>query len=1070
MPPLPNPAYRLDVWTDTVAAGGTRVAFLVDPGGRAAMNVVRTRHVQPARSELSCTVAPDYPSLAALTPQAAVLRLTRFVATAPDVYTEEIEEWRLVRRKRVVRDAVGVYALVAVPLEDDLLDSDVFRTIGDGGLASWRYGAVDRTPAQVLQDLADRAAELGMTWIEVGTVTPTTPVSIDLQAPTPRQVIDALRAALAAKGVVAEFQLTLAGDLSAYRLELVTQVASGLTPLVVTTGQNARELDYDEDALEQATVVVPFGEDGIDLREFQCRAAAIDGGTGWITLEALDGTSPVLVAVDGQYTGKRLFRELTGRSFAITDASANPQRVRIAVADLASGLAVGERLSFRETEDNAGTRRYVTHAEGEVPVQVVSTLTSPNRIRTRVHGDLGGGNWITAANQLRDWTAERSQLIASLPSGTLDVAAGTFVLDSAPAATPAVGDWLLWHQFYSLPVVEHVFFNTPCTVTGYDAGTRTITFVPRYGGTQLQLTSGPQGDLVYLFRPVGTPMTILASAVTNNELTVDALPGPAFAATDVLEIWQRCQGTRLVELPDPTAIAAGRRKLATVSVPDCSGATNRVINGDFAAWAGGSGDPPDGFTITSLVGTVTRTRISAPEYTRYGGYSWKLDFAAGASGEVFSPLIPIHPVRGAEEVAAAATLLFTRFTGRIPLVVTLYTVAVSGVRTPLGEPVRVYPLDTTVKVDDRLKAALETWYDAAVTNRAVGTLRAEVLQLGIARPPGAANPACTVYLDAVTVLHRSGLPATAEGGVRWEFGSTATAMVAAAHDVLLDRAAPLVRYRAQLLLAPHEAVVGRTVSLRVPAFALTRTVRLVATREDLDARYVGPEGESATVLEGELERYRPDVARLLAPARAPVPAPPVTPLPSTVPSLEVRGYEIDADTWGITWDGAPEVALRIDGGLAAAPPASPFTVARNPSTGAAKTYRFVASNGLTQFDKVETVLVQPKAYIPPSTPVISDIAIANVDAPGDGGGEFDLDITVASMPGTEVYKWYAAVLSGDPISGGAADDDSGTLVIGDFPILNISGCQMAPGAQLQIRVDAEVAGVVIATKTATFTV
>lgn len=1065
MPPLPSPPFRLDVWTAPAPAGGTRVAFLVEPGGRAMTNLVRTKHVQPGRSELSGDVAPDFHALAALVPQSAVLRLTRFVRTAPDAYSEQVEEWRLLRRQRVVRGEVGVYALVAVPLEEDLLDSDVFRTIGDGGLASWRYGAVDRTPSEILQDLADRAAALGLTWIEVGTVTPTTPISIDLQAPTMRQVIEAVIAALAAKGVVAEFQFTLAGDLSAYRLELVTQVASALTPLVVTTGQNATELGYDEDALEQATVIVPFGQDGIDLREFQCRAAAIDGGTGWITLESLDGTSPVLVAVDGQYTGKRLFRELTGRTMAITDSSASPQRVRVAVADLASGLAAGERLSFRETEDNAGTRRYVTQSLGEVPVQVVSTLTSPNRIRTRVHGDLGGGNWLAAANHLRDWTAERSQFIEELEAGTIDEAAGTFMLSIAPVATPTIGDWILWHGFEFSS--GHFFYATPVTVTGWNAGTRTVSFVRRYPGTQMALITGLMVAGAYLYRPVGTPMWIQSSAVTNNELTVDALPGPAFAATDVLELWQRCQGTRLVELADPAAIAAGRRKLATVTEPDCSGATNRVVNGDLAAWAGGSGDPPDGFTITSIVGTVTCTRITAAEYTRYGGYSWRLDFAVGASADVYSPLIPIHPVRGAEEVAAAVALLFTRFTGRIPLVVTLYTVTASGVRTALGEAVRVYPRDTTVKVDDRLKAALETWYDAAVTNRPIGTLRDEVLQLGISRPAGAANPACTVYVDALTLVHRSGLPATAEGGVRWEFGAAATRMVAAGHDVLLDRASPLVRYRARLLSPPEDAIVGRTVSLRVPALGLTRTVRLVSTREQLDALYTRSESETYGALEVELERYRADVARLLATALAATPTPAVPALPSTVPSLDVRGYEVDGDTWGIAWSGAPQVTVAIDGGAPAAPSTSPITVARNPSTGSPKSYRFVATNGLTQFDKAETVLVPAKAYVPPSTPEITVVDPTITDAPGDGGGTFDLDITVANMPGTETYEYFAEVVSGDPISVGTASDTG--LAIGDFAITGITGCAMAPGAQLQVRVDAYDGGDLIATKTVTVT-
>ncbi len=1065
MPPLPSPPFRLDLWTAPRPAGGTRVAFLVDPGGRAARNIGRVHHVQPGRSELSFEVAPEYPFLAELAPQSRIVGLTRFLPTGPDSYTEQVEEYRILRRQRVVRDQVGAYAIACVPLEEDLLDLDLFRTVGSGGLASWRYGAVDRTPAEVLQDVVDRAVALGISWIDVGTVTPTATITIDLAAPTLRQIIDAVIAALAAKGIVAEFQLRLAGDLSAYLLELVTQVGGSLAPLPVTTGQNAIELGYDEDALEQVTKVIPFGVGGIDLREFQFKGSAVDGATGWITVQAIDGTSPVIVAVNGQYTGKRLFRELTGRSFAITDSSASPQRIRIAVTDLASGIAAGERFSLRETEDNAGTRRFVTQLPGEVPVQVASSLTSPNRIRTTTHADLGAGNWLGAANHLRDWTAERSQFIEELDGGTLNETAGTLVLDSSPVNTPAANDWILFHAFSF--ATGHFFYASPITVTGWNGGTRTLTFVRRYPNAQLGLTSSLILAGAYLYRPVGTPMTILSSAVTNNELTVDALPGPAFANTDVLEIWQRCQGTRLVELTDPAALAAGRAKVGQVDVPDCSGATNRVENGDLSAWAGGSGDPPDGFTVANVVGSVVRTRTTAAEYTRYGGKSWKVDFAAGASADLRSPLIPIHSVPGAETVAAAVALLFTRHSGAVPLVVTLHAVTASGVRTALGEPLRIYPPDTTVKVDERLKPKIEAWYDAVLTDQRIDALRDEVLQLQVSRPAGASNPPCTVYLDAFLLLQREGLTQALEGGVRYEFGARAVQMVAAGNDVLLDRSAPLVRYRARLLATPGDATVGRSVALTVPPLGISqRTLRLIATREDLDQLFTMSAADFYAAVDVELERYRPDVARLLAqdtlrlvPPPVPIPA-----LPSATPWLDLSVHAYDDDNDLVVWDGGPTVTLRIDGGVPATPPSSPITVPKNPSTGAAKEYRFLASNGVPEFDVSDRVLVQAKAYVPSGAPEIS-VAITNIIAPGDGGGQFDLDITVASMPGTETYEVHAEVVAGDPISGGTFDDTG--LVLADFPLVAVSGCAMAPGAQLQVRVDVRNAGVIIATKPVT---
>src|SRR5690606_4651915 len=148
----------------------------------------------------------------------------------------------------------------------------------------------------------------------------------------------------------------------------------------------------------------------------------------------------------------------------ILDSSASPMRVQLATADLASGLAAGERVSFRASEDLAGTPRALVTRAARSPLEVVSTLTGPPRINTR---DLyGAGASIAAANQYRDWTAERSTLVATMPETTFDPAAGTAVFTSAPSVAPQVGDWL-W-----CTVLDGV---APLTVLAYDGGTRTAT-------------------------------------------------------------------------------------------------------------------------------------------------------------------------------------------------------------------------------------------------------------------------------------------------------------------------------------------------------------------------------------------------------------------------------------------------------------------------------------------------------------------------------------------------------------------------------------------------------------------
>lgn len=870
MPPLPTPAYRLDVWSASVTAGGTRTAFLVDAGGRAAADVQRTRSLEAGQSQLTFTVAPDFHALAALAPNAGVVRLTRFMPTSATAYTEQVEEWRVRSRTRVVRRGVGPWQIVCVPLEEDLLDSDTYREVGSGGLATWRYGATDRTPTQVLTDVRDRLLAIGLAGIDVGTVTPTALVTFELQrTATPRAIVTALIAALDAQGIACEFQFPLEPGLTEYRLELVTAVASSYAALLASTDTNLSELHYEEDGLEQATTVIPFGDDGVDLSDVQVAIAAVDAGTGWITLEALDGSDPLIVAVDDQYNGRRLFRELTGRSFAISDTSASPQRVQLAVGDLASGLAAGERISFRETEDNAGERRGFATAAKYSPAEVVSTLAGPARIRTRDLAD--AGNFLDAANAYRDWALERSTLVATLPTGDFDHATGVFDMASAPAATPAAGDWL-WFPLGGVYV--------PATVVSYNGGTYALTLTPRYRGQQFTTSqTGITG--VKCYRPIGTPMWIHASLVANNEFTVDAFTSGTPAATDVCELIQRCQGTRLVELTDPAAATATRRKVATLDVPGCTGATNRVPNGAMVAWAGAPDTwLPGGYSIASIVGTVKRNRESSVLCTRYGGYSWKLDFGYGASAQASTARMPVHPVVGAQSVSCAVALLFERFTGNIPLTVTLSKVTAAGTQTALGDPITIYPPDTTVMVDAAFTPALNAWYDAVITDQSIADLSDETLQLSVTRPAGATNPECVVYVDACMLLVRSGLPQAEEGGVRYGFDADGIRMLAAGNALLLERSYPTLRFEADALdlfrlsaldYAPWELVLGRMVTLTVPPLAVTRTVRIVQTAEDLD---------DPTRARVAVDRLRPDVARQLAaqlktPPRVPGDVPPI---------------------------------------------------------------------------------------------------------------------------------------------------------------------------------------------------
>src|SRR5690606_21763998 len=104
----------------------------------------------------------------------------------------------------------------------------------------------------------------------------------------------------------------------------------------------------------------------------------------------------------------------------------------------------------------------------------------------------GGGASVAAANQYRDWDAERSTLVAAMPAATFDPAAGTVVFASAPSSAPAVDDWLWCAEGEGIP---------PLTVTGYNAGTRTATVVARYVGHPFTAAASAVAT-VRCYRPV----------------------------------------------------------------------------------------------------------------------------------------------------------------------------------------------------------------------------------------------------------------------------------------------------------------------------------------------------------------------------------------------------------------------------------------------------------------------------------------------------------------------------------------------------------------------------------------
>jgi len=170
-----------------------------------------------------------------------------------------------------------------------------------------------------------------------------------------------------------------------------------------------------------------------------------------------------------------------------------------------------------------------------------------------------------------------------------------------------------------------------------------------------------------------------------------------------------------------------------------------------------------------------------------------------------------------------------------------------------------------------------------------------------------------------------------------------------------------------------------------------------------------------------------------------------------VPWLEIS-RALTPDDATITWDGGPLVEYSTDGGVTfTTPPASPFTVERPDSAlGFDLVYTFRATgadNGLTIYQQQDVV-------IPRKSPdYLSGILVTTLDAPGDGGGSFEISFT-EGVPGPTdiVYEATYSITDGgtgtsfvtDQVATGSASpivvatplgDDAGASPIGGVVVL-----------------------------------
>jgi hypothetical protein len=117
-----------------------------------------------------------------------------------------------------------------------------------------------------------------------------------------------------------------------------------------------------------------------------------------------------------------------------------------------------------------------------------------------------------------------------------------------------------------------------------------------------------------------------------------------------------------------------------------------------------------------------------------------------------------------------------------------------------------------------------------------------------------------------------------------------------------------------------------------------------------------------------------------------------------------------------TYDGLEPIEFYIEGEQVVPTPASPFTVPRGAVSGGSDKVCLFRTEGPLGDVASQTIIVPKKPPFLAAQPRFTSSTISAVDAPGDGGGQFDLAWTTADTVGGETVDVRVEFLSGDPIT------------------------------------------------------
>lgn len=329
---------RLEVWTDLQCAGGTRTAILPLDQVTRLVTTERVTREDDGTLELS----KDAAAYAHLT-VGAVIRL---------LYTDAaFEEWRIAE----LADTSQASRIVRVVLQSVLFDLNVRTEPFVTTTANVTTFSVSHTAAKPATLVATILAN-APAWFDVGTITPTRPVTVTFDQCYPLRALRQVVAALRNKGVTYELDIRRNGT-TGYYIDIVEAIGSSADSVDVRTAKNLLATSRTRRLAEQASSVVMVGASGVRRSGVTAtialgfwNVASVSGSD--IELRGVEGCDdPILY--DDQFNGAYL-QKTDGTYTQITDTVASTQKVTVA-----SAASISANQWLRLVRNSSGDDLYV---------------------------------------------------------------------------------------------------------------------------------------------------------------------------------------------------------------------------------------------------------------------------------------------------------------------------------------------------------------------------------------------------------------------------------------------------------------------------------------------------------------------------------------------------------------------------------------------------------------------------------------------------------------------------------------------------------------------------------------